>query len=106
MEKQKIKVGAILEIVSDSFYASKDLSLKNELKGRVPMFHLSKGEKIEIRFPFEWNYRTEDDIYFYSNPEYLIENCKIIGYVLDDVKWKNKANLEEILRLDLYKAVI
>lgn len=101
----KIEVGMILEVITDNFYASKDLkhAINVDLKGRVPKFHLEKGEKIEIRFPFEWNYRTEDNIYFHSEPNYLIENCKLYGYVLENVRSNNKANLEEIIRLQLYK---
>lgn len=100
----KIEVGMILEVITDNFYASKNFghSLNFDLKGRVPKIHLKKGEKIEIRFPFEWNYRTEDNIYFHSEPDYIIKNCKIFGKVLPDVKFKNMANLEEILRLELY----
>lgn len=104
MSIQKIEVGAILEVITDNFYASKDFRNTNiDLKGREARIHLKKGEKIEIRFPFEWNYRTEDNLYLHSKPEYLVENCKIFGQVLPDVKSKNMANLEEILRLELYK---
>lgn len=101
----KIEVGMILEIITNDFYASKNFghSLNFDLKGRVCKIYLEKGEKIEIRFPFEWNYRTEDNIYFHSDSDYLIKNCKIYGYVLENVRFNNKANLEEIIRLELYK---
>lgn len=101
----KIEVGIILEVITDNFYASKDINSSVDLKGRQARIHLKKGEKIEIRFPFAWNYRTEDDLYLHSEPDYLTENCKIFGKILDDVRFKNKANLEEILRLDLYKHI-
>ena len=105
--KQKIQVGFILEIITNSFYATKRINdIQKEKIGlgkRDISIHLKKGEKIEIRFPFEWNYRTEDNLYFNSNEEYILANCKLIGKVKEEIKFQNKANLEEILRIGLYE---
>ena len=103
----KIEVGQIFEIVTDDFYASKNIeAIANErFGGREARFHLKKGERIEIRFPFAWNYRTEDNIYFHSDNEYILSNCKLIGKVEAKTKSKNNATLEEILRLELYDKV-
>lgn len=102
----EIEVGQILEVITDDFYASKNLRESKEIYGgREARFHLKKGEKIEIRYPFAWNYRTEDSIYFHSDEDYILSKCKLIGKVKSDVKSNNKANLEEILRLDLYDRI-
>jgi hypothetical protein len=103
----KIQVGQIFEVIADDFYASKDIERvsKESYGGREARFYLKKGEKIEIRFPFEWNYRTEDNIYFHSENDYILSKCKLIGKVEAKVKSNNKATLEEILRLELYDKV-
>lgn len=103
----KIEVGQIFEIVTDDFYASKNIeAIANEyFGGREARFYLKKGEKIEIRFPFAWNYRTEDNIYFHSDNDYILSKCKLLGKVEAKVKSNNKASLEEILRLELYDKV-
>ena len=103
----KIEVGQIFEIVTDDFYASKNIeAIANErFGGREARFYLKKGEKIEIRFPFAWNYRTEDNIYFHSDNDYILSKCKLIGKVEAKVKSNNNASLEEILRLELYDKV-
>jgi len=103
----KIEVGQIFEIITDDFYASKNIeSIVNQsFGGREARFYLKKGERIEIRFPFEWNYRTEDNIYFHSDNDYILSKCKLIGKVEAKVKSNNNATLEEILRLELYDKV-
>jgi hypothetical protein len=96
----KIEVGQIWEITDDNFFGTTDVTVgdvKRELR-----FHVKKGNKIEIRYPFEWNYRTECNYYIHSKPEYILDKCKLHGVIKEDVKSNNKANLEEILRLDLY----
>lgn len=102
-----IEVGQIFEVITDDFYASKNIERvsKENYGGREARFYLKKGEKIEIRFPFAWNYRTEDNIYFHSDNDYILSKCKLIGKVDDKVRSNNKATLEEILRLDLYHRV-
>lgn len=104
-KKLKIEVGQIFIVDTDDFFASKDIELtsKSKFGGRLARFHIKKGEKIEIRFPFAWNYRTEDNIYFHSDENYLLEKCSLFGIILEDVRFKNKATLEEILRLELYQ---
>lgn len=98
--KSEIIVGQIWEVVDENFYATKKItSIKTEREAR---FHIKKGEKIEIRYPFEWNYRCEDNFYAHSDAQYILDKCKLFGTVKSEIKYKNKANLEEILRLDLY----
>jgi len=94
----KITQGQIWEVVTDIFYGSKTI----QGYPRDSKFHIKKGEKIEIRYPYEWHYRTEDNMYMQSSSDYINQNCKIFGVVNPDVKSANKALLEEILRLELY----
>lgn len=92
----KIEVGQIYEVVTDSFLSS---GRSNDYKRPVK---LKKGEKIEIRYPFEWHFRTEDRIYLHCDPNVILENCELHGVILEHVSFNNKASLEEILRLRLY----
>jgi len=100
MDNRKIEVGQIWEVADDNFYATKDipsLKLKRQAK-----FHLKKGEKIEIRYPYAWHYRAEDNFYAQSDEKYILDKCNYFGKVNEDIRFSNKASLEEILRLNLY----
>lgn len=94
----KVEVGQIYEVVTDNFYGSKDVTDMP----RPAKFHIEKGEKIEIRFPFAWHYRTIDNMYLQSDEEYLLDNCKIYGIIDSRIRFENRASLEEILRLKLF----
>jgi len=97
-----IKKGQIWEVTDENFYGT-----GNQMEGkREVRFHIKKGEKIEIRYPFAWNYRTEDNIYMSSKEEYILNKCKYWGDVKPHVKDRNKATLEEILRLELFDKAI
>jgi|GEM_PF-4626742 len=100
MNNQKIEVGQIWQVESDTFYATVEETLRGVK--RTLGFHIKKGDKFEIRFPFAWNYRTECNFYVHSKTDYILDNCKLFGTVKEDVKSNNKASLEEILRLNLY----
>lgn len=91
-----IKVGQIWEVTSDDFATSGDKS-----KYKRPI-KLAKGEKIEIRYPYEWHFRTEDKHYLHAEPDMILQNCKLIGEIIERVRSQNIASLEEILRLRLY----
>jgi len=92
-----IQVGQIWEVTSSSFLTSGE----NTKFNRQVM--LKKGEFIEIRYPYEWHFRTEDDFYFHCNPETILLNCKFIGTIYEEIRFKKNAKLEEILRLELYE---
>lgn len=93
----KIEVGQIWEVVTDNFLTGKDKkTLDRQLK-------LDKGEKIEIRFPFAWNFRTIDDKYLHSSEQMILDNCHFFGQVTPEIRSQNIANLEEIIRLKLFK---
>lgn len=99
MSEIKIEVGQIWEVTTDNFLTS---GKNNEYKR--PM-QLKKGEKIEIRYPFEWHFRTEDNHYFHCTVQMLLENCTIYGKILERIRFSNIAKLEEILRLRLYDKI-
>lgn len=64
------------------------------------------GEVFEIRYPYGWHVRCEDDKYFHLEPEDILANAKLIGTIYEDVKFDNRAKLEEIIRLKLYKGKV
>lgn len=92
-----IQTGQIWEVTKEGFFTSGE---NNCFKRPIG---LAVGEKIEIRYPYEWHFRTEDNNYFHAKPEMILEHCKFIGDILPEVKFANMANLEEILRLRLYR---
>ena len=94
---EKIEVGVLLRISTDKFLTS---GSSNKFKRQVV---LKKDEIIEIRYPYAWHFRTEDNHYFHATPEMIIENCRYFGSILEQVRFWNKSSLEEILRLHLYE---
>ena len=63
---------------------------------------IEKGEIIEWRFESDNHFRTIDDKWFWVDDDIWVKHCLKIGKVHDDVNWKNKANTEEIWRLQLF----
>lgn len=94
---KKVEQGQLWKVISSNFFTSGDY---NKFKRKI---RLKKGEIIEIRFPYEWHFRTEDNHYFHATEETILKNCKIYGKIIDEVAFQNKANLEEILRLRLFR---
>lgn len=99
MSETKIEVGQIWEVLTDTFISS---GHKQPHKRGIK---LNKGERIEIRYAYEWHFRTVDKLYMHADPETIQANCKLFGMVWGKVSYNNKASLEEILRLKLYDAV-
>jgi hypothetical protein len=91
----KIEVGQIWEVVKD--FTTSGLNDRNNR----PVL-LRKGEKIEIRYPYEWHFRTEDRYYTHANPDVILANCVLFGIIDEKTRWQNIAQLDEILRLKLY----
>jgi len=92
----EIKVGQIWEVTTDCFFTSGE---SNKYNRRI---NLKSGEKIEIRYPYEWHFRTEDSHYFHAARQMIIDNCILFGTIWEKVRWQNNAKLSEILRLRLY----
>lgn len=98
-----IKVGDLYEICSDDFWTSGKSSNKI-IDGRNTTLktNLKNGEIIEIRYPFEWHFRTVDSKYFHASPEEINKKCKPFGKIKEDTRFKNKMSLKEILEYKLY----
>lgn len=96
----KIEVGQIWEVTSDCFLPTDQKEDHNR-----PV-KLATGEKIEIRYPYEWHFRTEDNFYFHATPEMISQNCMLPGVICSNVRSANSATLEEILRLRLFEKVM
>jgi len=94
-----MKQNEIYEVVTDNFLTSGE---SNKTKRPLKIF---KGEKIEIRYPYDWHFRTEKNEYFHAKEEEILKNCKLIGVINEKIAWENLASLEEILRLKLYKPI-
>jgi len=99
---EKIVQAQIYEVVTDCFLVN---NFHIEAKKKPRKVHLEKGEKFEIRFPYAWHFRTEDNNYYQASEEEILDNCKIIGKVWEQVRWINKASLEQILELELYDVI-
>lgn len=92
----KIEQGQIWEVITDSFFTTGKF---NEVKRPV---NLLKGEKIELRFPYAWHFRTEDNKYFHATEEMIKGNCICVGEIWEKVKWYNRISLFNILKFHLY----
>lgn len=93
----EIVVGQIWEVTTDSFATTGE---KDKKLGRRVLLH--KGEKIEIRYAYEWHFRTEDNHYFHATPETIKNNARLYGVIWENVRFGNSAKLDDILRLRLY----
>lgn len=98
IENRKIHQRQIWIVITDSFMTTADY---NNYKRPI---NILRGEKIEIRFPYEWHFRTEDNYYFHATKEMIYENCEYVGEIFEQVAFTNKATLEEIIRLRLYNS--
>jgi hypothetical protein len=96
--KIEIKQGQIWQVTTNEFLTSG----KDGNKTFNRQLKINKGEFIEIRYPFAWHFRTEDNLYLHAEPDMIIENCKHVGDIWEKVRWNNKANLAEIINLHLY----
>lgn len=97
----KIEVGQIYRVVTDHFFTTEELGI-NSKKFKRPV-NILCDEKIEIRYPYAWHFRTEDGNYYHATEEMIQKNCILFGKILEDVRFGNRCSLEEILRLRLYK---
>lgn len=93
---REIKQGQIWEVVTDNFLTSGDKEHYNR------QTKIKKGEKIEIRYPYAWHFRCEDNHYFHADESVIFENCRLYGVIWSNVQFANKARLDEILRLNLF----
>lgn len=96
----EIKKGQIWQVVTERFLAQPN-QLGQSDKTLRPV-NLIKEEYIEIRYPFEWHFRTEDNQYFNATAAHIQDNCKFVGVIWSNVQQSSDATLADILRLKLY----
>jgi hypothetical protein len=94
----KIEQGYILEVKKSFLTSCGDSHTKRPVQ-------IQKGEKIEIRYPYQWHFRTEDNEYYHAKPEVLEKNCEPFGIILEEVRWHNKASLSQILEVHAYRDI-
>lgn len=99
---EKVQQNQIWEVVTDDFLV-KPSSLGHDKKIHPRRLELVKGERIEIRYPSPWHFRTIDNQYFAAEAEEIVAHCKPYGVIWGDVSFKNTAHLNDILRLGLYE---
>lgn len=95
----KIEVGQIWKVTSDTFFTSGE---KNKFERPV---NILKDEFIEIRYPYEWHFRTYDNHYFHAKPEMIHQNCILHGVIWRKVRFANNCDLKIILDKELFDKV-
>lgn len=93
----KIEVGVLLK-VERGFWTSGE-ETQSGLKCKV---YLPKGKILEVRYPYEWHFRTVENHYDHASTETLTRKCSFFGKIHDDVRFNNKHKLKEILEQELY----
>jgi hypothetical protein len=96
MNIQDIKVGQIWKVKTNDFLTT-SVKAKNQRAT-----YLFQNENIEIRFAHEWNFRTQDNLYFHALPQTIIDNCVLVGEIWENVRLANKTKLNQILELELF----
>ncbi len=88
----RIKTRQLLK-VERSFWSSG----KHSSEGmKTKRFH-PKGSIIEIRYPYAWHFRNEENVYDHASEDCLRKNCSFFGVVHEDVASKNKMKTKEII---------
>lgn len=59
-------------------------------------------ELVEFRYPTEANFRTKEDQYLNLSTEEFLANFKYIGKVFEEVRFRNKNKMSEIIDAKLY----
>jgi hypothetical protein len=98
----KIEQGQIWQVVTYEFWSSGNSHLVSGREGKI---NLKKDEYIEIRYPYEWHFRTIDNEYFHAYPVEILKHCRLIGTINEDVRFSNKKSLLEIINDKLYTPI-
>ncbi len=96
-EYVELSVGMLL-VADKNFPVTKNNPM-DSFTGKVK---IKKGQVIELRFQYQWNFRTECDTYCNASTETLIKNCSFLGDIHEDVRFGNRTKLSEILKCELY----
>lgn len=103
MSETPVHQGQIWEVVQP-FYVNLNHQPK-DVGDRKAKVLLEPGEKIEIRYPYAWHFRTEDNRYFQADELDILSHCILFGEIWENVKFANRCNLADILRLGLYERI-
>jgi len=104
-EMIKIKVGQIWEVIDNDFWSTGKESVMVGEARRKASIHLSCGEFIEIRYPFEWHFRTIDNVYLHANPTDILKHCRLYGMIEEKIRFGNRHKLKQILDDNLLKYI-
>lgn len=99
--EKRTQVGQIWLAIED-FWTSGE-SRSSGSNSRYQKILIESGEKLEVRYPYEWHLRTEDNNYFHISEETLRGSCILFGKIHEDVRFSSSKELSEILRDKDYK---
>lgn len=106
MQVPVIRQGQLWKITTNEFCGNIDVRKECEHCGNVTRHtervRLKEGDIIEIRYPYEWHFRTEDNRYIQAEPDVILNNATLIGKVNEDIRFNNRHKLNEILERKLY----
>jgi len=100
MKVKKVSVGQIYKVEKEFFTSGKQ-GTRGET-GRTVKSLISKDEFIEIRYPFDWHFRTVSNEYFHVEEEELLNNCSFFAKIDESVRFSNTKELKEILDKNLF----
>lgn len=85
------------------YLVTKDIFAESkELKGRNLFIKLKVGELIEFRYYHPINFRTVEGIYAQLEEEEFNASTECVGEIWDNVSFRNKASLKNILDVRLF----
>ena len=102
----EIEVGQIWVVTRKGFTVKEEIdcicgcghSHKREILKEIP-----RNSKIEIRYPYEWHFRTEQNTYHHAKPDHIIDKCAFFGTIHNEIRFNNRHTLSQILEENLYK---
>ena len=97
-----IEQGQIWQVVTDTFWSTGE---GYRIKNRDAKIRLDRDEYIEIRYPYEWHFRTIDNEYLHAYPLEILKNCRLIGKINRDIDFGNKHSLLQIINDKLYTPI-
>lgn len=100
VEAVVIQQGQIWEVAKDGFLGNRWIIGIPSVKEIIPI-----GMRLEIRCPYAWHYRTEENKYYQSDEDEILKYCKLIGSVKEATRWHNRHELKEILQEGLWDAL-
>jgi len=107
MQVPVIRQGQLWKVTTNELCGKIDVRKECEHCGHkttvTERVRLKENDIIEIRYPYEWHFRTEDNRYIQAEPDVILNNAVLFGIVNEQVKFNNRHNLKEILEQKLYE---